>query len=306
MEYVSNKQKIIFTKNYKILGGEIMSYDICAGMLRMMDEFHKSNKKIRLQYEKSEKLKELAEKYHLEEIAKEEGTIKKIQNILTWFSKHVCHNEEYDGKIKNNAEQLLEYSFDQGVENGLNSRSLSIALTECYLALGLWARSIYLMPFSPYDNDNHVVVEIWVGTLSKWVMVDPTYGGYIMNQNGTILNVMELRKVLALREKVVFSEGFHHNDEKNLNFEEICSYYAKNLFYLKCREIQGYNSEHREGNRIVVMAPVGFDVKKNQLVNIDYRISQFGDGEWLRNWKEAVENGRIFYQNPDLFLYQMS
>ena len=43
------------------------------------------------------------------------------------------------------------------------------------------------MPMSLGDRDNHVVCEAYARDLGKWIMVDPTYGGYITDETGKYL-----------------------------------------------------------------------------------------------------------------------
>lgn len=106
------------------------------------------------------------------------------------------------------------FSFDQGKENGINCLSLSIALTECLLGLGICARAMSIMPMSPYDRDNHVVCEAYARDLGKWIMVDPTYGGYITDEQGNILNLMEMRECLSNRQTLCYSENYNYNGDK--------------------------------------------------------------------------------------------
>ena len=46
------------------------------------------------------------------------------------------------------------------------------------LALGIYARKVWIMPNSGYDSDCHVVNEVWDSTLNKWVMLDITNNQY--------------------------------------------------------------------------------------------------------------------------------
>ncbi|ADZ21420.1 hypothetical protein BJV85_001516 [Clostridium acetobutylicum] len=118
--------------------------------------------------------------------------------------------------------------------------------------MGMKARIVYLIPFSPYDGDNHVVCEVFISEKRKWIMLDPTYSGYIMDNNYNIYSILELRYALASRTSIKFSEKFNYNGDYEIDFKEMGTYYAKNLFYLSCREIQTFNSEQLNDNRIRV------------------------------------------------------
>ena len=77
-------------------------------------------------------------------------------------------------------------------------------LVECCLALGIYARRVSIMPFSPYDLDNHVVTEIYDRTLKKWIMLDPTTDGYFVDDASTALSLLEMRNKFANAEFITF------------------------------------------------------------------------------------------------------
>ncbi len=62
------------------------------------------------------------------------------------------------------------------------------------MSLGIYARRVKIMPYSPYDFDNHVVVEIYD---KKWIMLDPTTDGIFIDENRTPLSLLEIREKLA-------------------------------------------------------------------------------------------------------------
>ncbi len=52
--------------------------------------------------------------------------------------------------------KLLTYSFEND-EHGINCLNKAKILAECCLALGIFARRVFIHPFSPFDFDSHVV-----------------------------------------------------------------------------------------------------------------------------------------------------
>lgn len=261
----------------------------------MMDSFQSSNKAVNFHYDYHESFYKLEEKYELSKIAGNNSTMNMAINLLDWLSNNVYHDGSSNVQVEHNALALLEYSFGKGKDFGINCCNLSITLAECCLALGLKARAIYIMPLSPYDGDNHVVCEVWISELNKWVMLDPTYNSYVMDINGSILNTYELRTVLANREEVVFSEKFNYNGNYAQDKDEIIAYYAKDLFYFFCMEIHTFNSDVLDSNRQLFFVPIGYDVKKANLANIDYRIENWGETDWLKEHKELTKNMEFIY-----------
>jgi transglutaminase-like putative cysteine protease len=209
---------------------DCLMFDIYSGIIKMTDDFRDDGMDIKIKYLLDADYKDLCKTYKLKEIAGTKTDFDKAINLLNWISSNIYHCGNYDNHIKNKAMELLDYAFVKGENCGINCCSLSIALTECLLAIGIKARTIYIMPFSPYDFDNHVVCEAWISDFNKWVMFDPTYNLYV-SFNDIPLNVYELRGSLANQEEVVFNNGANYNGTP-INKDEITTYYAKDLFRL--------------------------------------------------------------------------
>lgn len=274
-------------------------YDLYTGILRMMSDFRDDGRDIKLEYRMDPDLELLKNQYQLETLIGNGDELSKITNLLQWVTAHIYHKGNYDNHVKKTAMDLFEYAFDRGEDNGINCACLSNALTECYLSVGIKARSVFLMPCSPYDGDNHVVCEAWSDELQKWIMVDPTYGLYLMDEDGTPLNVVEIRERLAFQKELRFCEGYNYNGVCS-DKKEIIEYYAKDFFYFQIYKIQGYDIENIKNNMIITIAPIGFDVKKRVFANIDYRIDKWGNNEMMQKWREYTENDILIYKNIDL------
>lgn len=262
-----------------------MSYDVFTGALRMFDNFQGDETKI--QYLSHPSLAILKKQYALGEIAGEGSTFDRANRLLVWLAAHVYHKGDYDSRLTN-AIELLDYSLDKGPEFGINCRSLSAVLMEICLSVGIFARQMFLMPLSPYDGDNHVVCEVWLPEEDRWMMMDPSYGGYLTDERGKALDLFQLRERLGNQEEVRFSEDFHYNGDRNLDFEDIKTYYAKNLFYFRCLPVQTFDTERISGNRMLYFVPAGYDPIRSQLTCIDYKERRYGPHPWLTKRKAAL------------------
>ncbi|MCL2573313.1 MAG: transglutaminase-like domain-containing protein [Defluviitaleaceae bacterium] len=171
-------------------------YDVYTGLLKMMDNFQDDEADITIKYALDDDYQELCETYKLKYITGNGDDFSKAINLLKWISANIYHIGNFKNHVKNTAMDLFNYSFDKGEENGINCLALSTALTECLLAIGIKARTVFIMPFSPYDFDNHVVCEAWVEKYGKWIMFDPTYNLYALH-DGEPLSILETRKLLA-------------------------------------------------------------------------------------------------------------
>ena len=135
----------------------------------------------------------LKETYGLEKQAGEGSEWQKATRLMDAYAGRLTHKSNYDNHVEMSALDLLEYSLDKK-ENGINCRAKAQILNEMCLSLGLYSRKVWIMPLSPYDSDCHVVNEVWDSSLNKWVMLDITNNQYWVDENGTPLSVLEIRR----------------------------------------------------------------------------------------------------------------
>ncbi len=248
---------------------------------------------IQIEYKSGEpEYEELKDKYHISDLTGERdlGT---ALNLLAWVNEHIKHAGNYDNSDKQDALTLLSVAYDK--DYGINCLAMSIILCECLLAVDVKARVMYMMPKGIEDGDNHVVVEAFISELNKWIMLDPTYGSYCMDSHNLILNLGEMRNCIAKDKDYFFSKSMNYNGEIVDDIEDVKNYYAKNLFFLRCKSVQGYG-QHREYGNILEIAPIGFDVHKRMVKNLLFRIKEYGDFEMFRIWmkyEESLENKYI-------------
>lgn len=214
-------------------------YMMEAGILSNNREFHEGAD-YELKYDFShENFETLKGKYRLEGTAKDGTEFERALRLMDEYAPRLTHKSDYDNHIPINALDLLEYSLDKK-NHGINCRAKAQILNEMCLSLGIYARKVWLMPYSKYDGDCHVVNEVWDGSLQKWVMLDITNNTYWADENNTPLSVLEIREKAALREFCTPVEaGENTRDlqavkEKNIgNF----LYIIKNMAYMEyCTE----------------------------------------------------------------------
>lgn len=262
---------------------QVISYDFAEKKIEILYDFTASE------------YAELIRKYHFEELLPLSDA-EKVRWLLKWVNTHVRHRGNYDNSDVQDALTLLDVSKCFGV----NCLAMSIILCECLLAVGVKARVVYMMPRAVEDGDNHVVVEAFVTEWSKWVMLDVTYGSYCINKVGIALNLGEIRECICRDEEYSFSEGMNYNGDTNLDLVDIKQYYAKNLFFLRCKSKQGYGAHRKYGNMLEI-APVGFDVQKRMVKNINYRIREYGEHEIFRQWLQYEAYAAHVYIDMEQF-----
>ena len=211
----------------------------------------------------------LREKYDLENIAGKGGDFDRAKRLMHYFAPRLKHSSWYDNHVPCNALDLLAYSFEQP-EHGINCLNKAKILAECCLALGIYARRVSIMPYSPYDFDNHVVTEIYDRKMGKWVMLDITTDGYFVDENKTPLSLLEMRNAFARDEFVTFVSAadklkdLQKSRQKNAYYN---SYICKNLFYF----ITGSRNGFGPTEQWLYFCPEHFSVKATNVANAQYR-----------------------------------
>jgi hypothetical protein len=252
-------------------------YNILRGILKMHSTFRGTteNADIQLQFDfTDENFSVLRTKYGLEAIAGTGDDLSKSLNILFWLCEHTYHKGMYDNHVPMNTLDLLEYAYDTDAERGINCLNLAYILTECLLSIGVPARTVLIMPFSPYDADNHVVTHAYIADLDKWIMLDPTWCSYFKDEAGNILDVVELRSFLADGKDVFLNNEFSYNGDNLIANDEQVQYYkrylAKDLFYFTTYETSGFGRENY--GRSLAVCPADYNLFEAGMYSLEYRI----------------------------------
>lgn len=244
--------------------------DVYRGILFHNQEFEGGNgEKISYDFACPE-FEELRNKYDLAEIAGEGSDFAKAKRLLHYLAPKLTHSPWYDNHIACNALRLLEYSFDDP-EHGINCLNKSKILVECCLALGIYARRVRIMPYSPYDFDNHVVAEVYDKTLGKWIMLDPTTDGYFIDETKTPLSLLEMRSKFANGEFITFvrsTDVLREISKLRRKYLHTNMYICKNLFYFQVEQFSCFGE--RGGYLYVV--PLHYAVKQTKQANLQYRL----------------------------------
>lgn len=210
--------------------------------------------------------------FQLDSVAGAGDELSKIKNILTYVHNKIKHDGNHGNPQTANAIGLAEACKDGS--RGLNCRGLATVLNECYLAMGFKSRFITCMP-KVYISDCHVINVVYSNTLNKWVWVDPTQNAWVMDENGTLLSVQEVRERLRNGQTLVLNEEANWNNlSKTIAEDYLYDYMAKNLYYINCTFRSQFGAE--EGGyfpkNYVSLMPVGYtneQEKGSYIVNDD-------------------------------------
>ena len=190
-------------------------YNVYRGILRNNRSFQ-PGKSTAVEYRMDcPEYADLLKKYPFEKIAGKGTDLQRAIRVLKYLSPKLTHSPWYDGHVDCNALALLDYSLDKP-EQGINCLNKAKILEEICLALGIYARRVRFLPYSPFDFDCHVVTEIYDRSQEKWCMLDPTTNGYLVDEKGTILSLLEARERMAADEMPRYTTRRAHSSPAEL------------------------------------------------------------------------------------------
>ncbi len=199
--------------------------------------------------------------FKLDSVAGKGDELSKIINLL-----HFAHdNIRHDGGNRAIAEldAIDLYNYYKTTGRGVNCRQLAISLCEMYLSMGIPARYVTCMPADSLDYECHVINTVWSSQLQKWLYIDPTMDAWVMDDNGTMLSIAEVRERLVSGQPLVLCPTANWNHEQQQTKEHYLEeYMAKNLYYFVCKKLNRFNPEsiYRDNDPAadVRLIPVGF------------------------------------------------
>ncbi len=170
--------------------------------------------------------------------------------------------------------------------------------------MGIFARRVSIMPFSPYDFDNHVVTEIYDRKLGRWIMLDPTTDGYFVDESGAPLSLLQMREKFAKDEFVTFVRATDRlKDLPRLREKYVyySSYICKNLFYF----MVGTQCRFGPPEDYLTVCPAGYSIRSNLIANTRYRVNHL-PGEYAEFIESAKQRLQQLEQSPERALTDVS
>ena len=230
--------------------------------------------------------KEIQDYFQLDKLYDADAdTWTKALAIGRFVASNIPHDNQEIEPEHRNAIDLWEYT--KNVAPAFNCRLHSILTFELMLAAGLDARYVTCMPEDKYDNDCHVVNEVWLPELGKWAMIDTDMdGNYASDLDGTPLSLREIREHYISGEEMQYHPRFKKGTTKVNNHY---AYMAKNTYWFNCWETLSYYQEDGE-NRL---REAGRDI---YLVPSDY--GGFNFGVFKNNGEIVTTDADTFWAAP--------
>jgi len=199
------------------------------------------------------RLAALDAKWNLREIAGAGDTQSQALNLLHWLCAHTVKGnpQSLPEDLRMNADALLDWSFDRP-GNDPNCKHLSIILSECLLAVGIKAYALWCYP-KVYKGDNHVVVQVWLPEEERWIMLDPSFDLYMMDDTGRILSAPEVR------ERLGSGEPLRLNPEGQKVADWYFNYMAKDMYYFNRSRDSKHGMLEADRAAWVFLLPAGYE-----------------------------------------------
>ncbi len=278
-------------------------YLLLTGALKVFNDFTCSNEGYYIEHDITHpKYELLKSKYPVVQTAGDGSDFSKAVNLLRWVHDNVLH---CDGTkdieaIPLDSISILDYSFGKGIEFGVWCYHQAIVFTECCLAIGLLARKIHCLPFSPNDFEAHAVSMVYITEMKKWILFDPGNNAYFLDENGNALSPLEARERLA-DDNITMNSDLLPDDTKNFNEKAAWykQYMAKNLFYIKFSSINTFGTYSVENQTTYHLIPRGFNAQGREIAYCEYAIKNCPEPlrqDWenhLSSFRDQVDSCRF-------------
>ncbi|MBP3290416.1 MAG: transglutaminase domain-containing protein [Alistipes sp.] len=228
----------------------------------------------------------LREHFKLDSVAGAGDEISKIKNLLHWVHNIVRHDGSSNNPKVKNTIAMVELC--QKEDRGVNCRMMAQMLTEVYLAMGFKARFVTCLPHD-LVSDCHVITTVYSCTLNKWLWVDPTFEAYVMDENGMMLSIAEVRERLRTDKPLQINENANWNNRSKQTKEYYLDrYMAKNLYFLQCMEMARFNAETAtEGQTYRYITLMPYDEINSESSAVSWNDLRVCDDKWF--WQSPYE-----------------
>jgi len=205
-------------------------------------------------------LQQLRHYYKLDSIAGNGNEETQIINLMRW----VHHTVRHDGfKVSPYEQNSLSFLRESEQNNSpLNCHAMAILLNDVYLSMDIPSRYVTCFPKDSVDWEYHVINAVYSKMNNKWLYIDPTNAAYVMDSNGQMLSIREVRQHLLNNEILILNPDANWNQTYTRNEPEyLWNYMAKNMFWFECPHDSefDYETEKQETTKTYVrLYPQGY------------------------------------------------
>lgn len=154
-----------------------------------------------------ENMQDIISTHNLDTVVDGKNDINTAIALMGWLCKRYKHGNPSSNFPASDTPQAIMESADKNNMHG-NCRMLSVILAHLLRAYGIKAYHVTCMPYEYPFDDCHVVVNAYIASLAKWIMLDPSSNLYLKNSIGEIIDVAEFRTHLIAGDTLTMST--HH------------------------------------------------------------------------------------------------
>ena len=218
---------------------------------------------------------------------------------MQWISEKTCYCG-YSNLGPSNCIDIINFSFEKGFEGAINCANKAILLSDCLLSLGIFALPITITNNILNKNNNdfgagtvHVVVHVYINECKKWIMLDPSFNSYLINDEGNILNLIEIKKAYNNAEYVKIGQYSLNGNNEIFREKYINQFIFLSLFRISIWD--GNSDDKRNDNNLLIPIDVDFKEYMLSLLPLCDEIENFCDN---LNYISIDE----FLASPDMFI----
>ncbi len=154
---------------------------------------------------------ELLKKYNLHVIAGNGDTFCKVRNVMQWLTDKTFYSGASAKWNADNSLDILEYAYEKPFSNAICCREKAIVLTDCLLALGIYAYPICMLAAN--NGGCHFTTHVYLPERRKWVLFDPSFNCWF-TKDGEPQSVWELKSAYLNGENPILENySFNHTDK---------------------------------------------------------------------------------------------
>jgi hypothetical protein len=246
----------------------------------------------------SPELVSLRKRFNLDSIAGFGNEVSRLLNLLHWVHNTVRHDGQNESGINEiNALSIITTSKSKHI--GVSCGELATTLNDCYLAMGWDARKVYCFPKDSLniDHDSHVINIVYLSSKKKWIWVDPTNDAYVMDEQGDLLSIQEVRERLILNKPLIVNPDANWNHASSMTKDYYLDFYmTKNLYEFYCPLKSEYNYETSGKNKqIIYIILLPLDSQTNQ----PFKTEKYYPDTGTTKLRYYIYNANLFWQLPE-------
>lgn len=184
---------------------------------------------------------ELRKTFKLDSIVGTGNEVSKILSLLHWVHNTFPHDGSKEIPKYTSISNLMSISLKE--HTTFHCGALAWVMNDCCLALGFKSRHVVCLPKDSTDFDCHSINTVYSTTLNKWLWIDPTNDAYVMNEEGELLSIAEVRERLINGKPLILNPEANWNHVNSITKSYYLGYYmAKNLYAFQCFVVDGGES----------------------------------------------------------------